>query len=158
MIQRIQKMFTAMPIKNAVFDTKNVKNKQENTYSIRIIEEENEALRNRIAQLEKGEVYSTEEVKTNKIWIDGKPIYRKTIDFGMGPNATDKIVATGLENVTVVNVEARGIEYEGYQRSYNRSDMVYTAFNGQKIYFEAGTANYSTNHIYVTLEYTKTTD
>lgn len=63
MIQRIKKMFTAMPIRNAVFDTKNVKNKQENTYSIRIIEEENEALRNRITELKN-------ELNTHKNTID----------------------------------------------------------------------------------------
>ena len=28
---------------------------------------------------DKGEVYSTEEQKTNKVWIDGKTVYRKTI-------------------------------------------------------------------------------
>ena len=28
-------------------------------------------------KLESDDVYSTDEVKTNKIWIDGKPIYRK---------------------------------------------------------------------------------
>lgn len=27
------------------------------------------------------EVYSTSEQKTNKVWIDGKPIYRKVINF-----------------------------------------------------------------------------
>lgn len=25
------------------------------------------------------DVYSTDEVKTNKVWIDGKPIYRRTV-------------------------------------------------------------------------------
>lgn len=32
-------------------------------------------------EFEQGEkdIYSTEEVKTNKVWIDGKPIYRKVI-------------------------------------------------------------------------------
>lgn len=25
------------------------------------------------------EIYSTEEIKTNKVWIDGKPIYRKIV-------------------------------------------------------------------------------
>ena len=32
------------------------------------------------------DVYSTDEVKTNKVWIDGKPIYRKVVDCGALPN------------------------------------------------------------------------
>lgn len=27
------------------------------------------------------DVYSTDEVKTNKVWIDGKPIYRKVVEI-----------------------------------------------------------------------------
>ena len=27
------------------------------------------------------DVYSTDEVKTNKVWIDGKPIYRRVVEF-----------------------------------------------------------------------------
>jgi hypothetical protein len=30
-----------------------------------------------INELKDGEIYSTSEIKTNKIWIDGKPIYRR---------------------------------------------------------------------------------
>ena len=37
--------------------------------------------------------YSTDEVKTDEKWIDGKPIYRKTIICGALPNNTTKNVA-----------------------------------------------------------------
>lgn len=30
-----------------------------------------------VNELKSGEIYSTAEVKTNKVWIDGKPIYRR---------------------------------------------------------------------------------
>lgn len=36
---------------------------------------------NSINELKNAEVYSTNEVKTNKVWIDGKPIYRKIITY-----------------------------------------------------------------------------
>lgn len=46
--------------------------------------------------------YSTEE-KVVGTWIDGKPIYRKVIDFGTLPNASSKTVSTGL-NVNEVTI------------------------------------------------------
>ena len=42
------------------------------------------------------EYYSTTETKTNKVWIDGKPIYRKVVDFGVLPNNTTKSVPHGI--------------------------------------------------------------
>ena len=46
--------------------------------------------------------YSTTE-KVVGTWIDGKPIYRKVIDFGTLPNASSKTVSTGL-NVNEVTI------------------------------------------------------
>lgn len=43
--------------------------------------------------------FSTSEVNTGCKWTDGKPIYKKTIDFGQLPNATGKSVATGITNL-----------------------------------------------------------
>lgn len=54
------------------------------------------------------DVYSTSEVKTNKVWIDGKPIYRKVVDLGNMPNATTKRVAHGITNVSTY-ISLRGI-------------------------------------------------
>lgn len=50
------------------------------------------------------DVYSTSEVKTNKVWIDGKPIYRKVIkDINVTSNMSETI-STGLSNVNVINI------------------------------------------------------
>ena len=46
--------------------------------------------------------YSTDEHLTGANWIDGKPIYRKTIAFGALPNATTKNVAHGITGLDVV--------------------------------------------------------
>lgn len=51
--------------------------------------------------------YSSTEQATGGKWIDGKAIYKKTIDCGVLPNSTEKQVAhniAGLSNV--INVEA----------------------------------------------------
>ena len=36
------------------------------------------------------QTYSTTEINTGMKWIDGKPIYRKVVDFGSLPNNTYK--------------------------------------------------------------------
>jgi hypothetical protein len=40
--------------------------------------------------------FSTSEVATAYKWVDGKTIYKKTINFGSLPNATSKSVAHGI--------------------------------------------------------------
>lgn len=37
------------------------------------------------------DVYSTEEIRTNEKWIDGKPIYRKMVDIGILKNGVYRI-------------------------------------------------------------------
>lgn len=43
--------------------------------------------------------YSTVEQDTGTTWVDGKRIYKKTINFGSLPNATSKTVSTGISNM-----------------------------------------------------------
>ena len=47
------------------------------------------------------EVYSTEEQVVGT-WIDGKPIYRKVIDFGALPNSTLKQVPHGISDIDAI--------------------------------------------------------
>lgn len=51
--------------------------------------------------------YSTSEVDTKVKWVDGKTIYRKTIDIGALPNATTKTVAHGITSIGTV-IDAKG--------------------------------------------------
>lgn len=46
--------------------------------------------------------YSTTETATLEKWIDGKTIYKKTIDFGVLPNATTKTIAHNISNLSEV--------------------------------------------------------
>ncbi len=51
--------------------------------------------------------YTTTEEDTGRRWIDGRTIYRKTIDWGAMPNAT-RVNKTGQfpNNATIINIEA----------------------------------------------------
>lgn len=109
--------------------------------------------------------YSTDEVKTGGTWIDGKPIYRKVIDFGSLPNATTKIVNTGLD-FAVCNV----IKFEAFAKNTRTSDdtsVIPVPYGTDilssvmkdgtiSIYTTRDWTNFS--QCYVTIEYTKTTD
>lgn len=113
----------------------------------------------------KKDVYSLQETKTNKIWIDGKPIYRKVVDFGVLPNASSKEVPSGITNVDYV------VSIEGVRR--NQQENTFTSLPSlsttESIYFvditllnnniriRAG-SDRSNEIAYVILEYTKTTD
>ena len=58
--------------------------------------------------------YSYDEVNTGEVWVDGKPIYRKTIDLGSLPNATTKTVSHGISNFGVpINLEGMAITPAG---------------------------------------------
>lgn len=52
------------------------------------------------AEVEDPNVYSTSETKTNKIWIDGKPIYRKVFNFKT--TSASLTIQTGLTDIDKV--------------------------------------------------------
>lgn len=111
--------------------------------------------------------YSTEEVKTGETWIDGKPIYKKTIQFTTSATGKHSIKhnISGLDTIidgkgssksslgtfyifpmsaAVDNVPAYSISIQDINTTY--------------IYFFRGTSVTGTVTSYVTLYYTKTTD
>lgn len=102
--------------------------------------------------------YSTSEVKTNKVWVDGKPIYRKIIDVGYLPNNTTKVVDAGLTGVVIVQMY--GIARNSSNATLtipeanggNSIRLVYNASNQVEI---GTTYDRSSFYGYVILEYTK---
>lgn len=110
-------------------------------------------------------IYSYNETKTNKIWLDGKPIYRKT--FYSTSKEQNFNIPHGVSIDTVVAID-------GYYRMWNttwfRLGCVYYLGNleyltalrvsGENIEVNlGGWINRNSNMItHVTLEYTKTTD
>lgn len=104
--------------------------------------------------------YSTEEKVVGK-WIDGKPIYEKVIhvvNFIIGNNEIQ------LENLdTIINYSGNLIltDYPGYKRVFpyiqnnSNAKVVINHYNNTK--FVVASA-FNCNTIYITIQYTKTTE
>lgn len=114
-----------------------------------------------INELEKREIYSTEEQVIGK-WIDGKPLYRKVINCGSLPNNTQKIIQHNIENIDFI------ISCLGYAMTSTGSGVALPSYNGiintnlyattQQIGIITTGDRSSFVKSYVVLEYTKTTD
>ncbi len=115
----------------------------------------------------KGDLYSTEEKMIGQ-WIDGKPIYQKTVDCGDVPNSQQKTITAGLSNVDKV-VSLDGILCNQTTKRYmplppvyisspttNQIQLEYNATE-DKIKIQSG-ATWTNWTSYVILQYTKTTD
>lgn len=117
-----------------------------------------------INEMVDGETYSTNETKTNKIWINGKPMYRKVF---VG-------TSTGTVNISSLNMEEGFIDMAHsyiYWSRYTPVQLTTTSasnvgnymagayINGThtSLVLEAGSNIIVTKYI-ITLEYTKTTD
>ena len=106
--------------------------------------------------------YSTSEQDTGCKWIDGKKIYKKTIDIGSLPNATSKNVAHGISSLGIV-VDMRGIAFYankvGLPLPFVAASNGSISLNTTATDIVVTTTNDRTAaSCYVTLWYTKTTD
>lgn len=113
------------------------------------------------------DIYLEEERKTNKVWIDGKTIYRKVIKFGALPNATKKDVAhniSNLEQFTKIEGIATRQDDTKFTQSlplvYKNTEITYnTSLAADNSIVEIQTNNdRSMFNGYVILEYTKATE
>ena len=107
--------------------------------------------------------YSTTEQVVGK-WINGKPLYRKTVDTGTLPNNNTKNVAHNISNLDVI------VSYIGIAWNSGKTDfriMPYPSTNDwiMGLYVSNTNITYTTQKdfsfltsSYVTIEYTKTTD
>lgn len=106
--------------------------------------------------------YSTSEVDTGCTWIDGKHIYKKTIDFGTLPNASSKAVSHGISNLdTVIKCEAFSKDSNNIQRpipyTHIGSGLGGIVLDVKNSIVQIFTdSDRSTFYTYVTLYYTKT--
>lgn len=106
--------------------------------------------------------YSTNEVKTGGKWIDGKPIYRKTIYCGALPNNTYKNVNHNITNLDIIIKcygEARGSTARIVlpNASAIPANAIEIYLDGEYVVIQTGNDRSGYNG-YVTVEYTKTTD
>lgn len=109
------------------------------------------------------DIYSTSEIKTNKIWVDNKPIYKKTFI-----NTNIALSTSGTTLGTIQNIDTwTGSDYRisapnsknsgrtGYLNSSYYSGIQVSTNGTVSVYGHDGQ-----NNVYaqVTIEYTKTTD
>lgn len=120
------------------------------------------------------EVYSTDEIKTNKVWIDGKPIYRKVIKVtSIDSSSNNYDVAISISNLNeIVNIGG-AIKITG-TNTYKPVTVIYTdGSNAIKSHYSFSVYAITKSYIslsygswwktifdkaYIILEYTKTTD
>ena len=109
------------------------------------------------------EGYYTSETKTGGTWIDGKPIYKKTINFGTLPNNTSKSLSHSISNLDYL-VRIEGVAYNS-GRNFRPLPMVGLTL-GDMVRIDATstsvsartTTDWSGYSAYITMYYTKTTD
>lgn len=111
--------------------------------------------------------YSTSEQDTGCKWIDGKKIYKKTVDIGTLPNATTKSVAHGITSIGTF-IDAKGSALRSSDSIWFQIPNVPNPTAGidtgigltvSSSNIEISTGRDRTNMTgYVTLWYTKTTD
>lgn len=111
--------------------------------------------------------YSFDEVKTNKTWIDGKPIYRKVFEYTNLPAGGSREIETNISNIdNVIGMEGIG-DFNGYFRpisrvSYNNTNEQVSFWyvkSTNKIIICTGDntgAKYCYTKLYIIMEYTKT--
>lgn len=111
------------------------------------------------------EVYSTDEIKTNKVWIDGKPIYRKVIDLGLLGTQTQISYGNQIDIITSFG----GYLYQ--DDGGNMSLIEYTSSLWREITYtitsrhtmnvlinRSNTSAWNDWKLKIVIEYTKTTD
>lgn len=108
-------------------------------------------------------VYSTNEIKTNKVWIDGKPIYRK-VYTGNAVKSGKVILEDDISFIdTIINAYGTAKSQYGWNWIIPNFSSGYEVLvrmsddtDDLQIYFGS---NYTTSQIYkAVVEYTKTTD
>lgn len=110
-------------------------------------------------------VYSTDEIKTNKVWINNKPIYRKAYYVNAFANNSNVYLDINVENVDTV------ISANGYAKNSSHTETIFLNSSYSNDIHDSIVWEESANKIrlhstsdrsgysgYVWIEYTKTTD
>lgn len=106
--------------------------------------------------------YSTTE-QVIGTWVDGKPLYQKTYDFGALPNNATKTLSSGLADANVVRMEGIAISGNGFTTTIPHPEIggngdIQIDFLATKEIRILTNTDYSGFTGYVTLQYTKITD
>lgn len=108
---------------------------------------------------DEGEIYSTSETKIGT-WIDGKKLYRRVItisDYSANSDTSYDISSFNYGTITSINVTSKSST--GYVRIapfyYKDTDYALIWIFNNILHYKSSFAN---SIVYITLEYTKTTD
>lgn len=125
-------------------------------------------LNNRLMNVEDSSIYSTEETKVGT-WIDGKPIYRKVIEYSTQPASGNNTFNHGILNVdkfidieTIICRKDKIFHFAPrYTPGETSWDFYYDDITTTKITFNCGSQLRNETYwgtSYFIFEYTKTTD
>ena len=113
------------------------------------------------------DVYSTDEVKTNKVWIENgveKPVYRKVFVIDTLPNATVMPIETNLNNIKVIKIYGEANDSNGsslplpYIGVFIPNSSIEIAWLAASSQIRIATQNDRSSYgAYIVLEYLKTT-
>lgn len=120
------------------------------------------------------DTYSTNETVVGK-WIDGKPIYRKTMEFSTSTlSAGENYIAHGLQNIELLMVNKNWSflvdDHDGVVaiwqlgNSVNMDASAFSQYSCNAVWTNASTisiyigSGLSPKKLIITFEYTKTTD
>mgnify|MGYP000535347962 CR=1 FL=1 len=133
------------------------------------------ALRDLYDQSQNANSYSTDEIKTGGTWIDGKPIYRKT--FTSIINSVNQTIPFDNTGIIIRKIETLfgdinnngvgtfnslfaftdSVNYTDIKAYYFQDDLNFIIIN-RKANEGVITPAFTNAEIYITIEYTKTTD
>ena len=103
--------------------------------------------------------YSTNEVKTGGKWIDGKPIYRKTLVF-TNQTLTDSPTHIGILDIPINNIVKTEelVLCKNTALAGSENEAVYADYRGYIYAYQKVSSTTTGWDIYYTIDYTKTTD
>lgn len=111
------------------------------------------------------DVYSTSETLTNKIWEDGRPIYRKVFKGTLtGGGDTTQTIQHGISNFDFqTNVYGRANSSAGGQKwhmpmYFSSTGYVSVRIDNTNIYINSTPTQFNGTSFSLTMEYVKTTD
>lgn len=118
---------------------------------------------NAINELKDAEIYSTNEIKTNKVWIDGKPIYRRI--YQKTSTAATENIDIDDWNVDFVCLFVP-LLYDSINRQFDTNYYIsstdylraLTRLYNNKFTITVQRGNANSKVLTIIMEYTKTTD
>lgn len=112
-------------------------------------------------EIDNPDSYSTSEVKTNKVWIDGKPIYRKVFNRGNDISSFNHNIANvdliWIDSTHSIRKHLSGNVFNIVGGTNDSAIKLVIYVNDTEVHID-NIGGISPSEIYIALEYTKTTD